>query len=102
MACLETIEAGHKEAVSELLFLRSLLIDLGCRVEIEANCPRALGFTDVYRSPAFRTNDFIRLEKPSQDLLESVAALRLLASERVKHLVEGVRHGSSPPIAKRG
>ncbi len=44
--CVGLIEAGHAAAVSELLFLRTLLIEFGCGVEAEANCPRTLGFTD--------------------------------------------------------
>ncbi len=58
----------------------------------KANGPRALGFTDVYRNPAFGTDDFLHLAKPSEALLESITALRVLAGERVKHLVESAGH----------
>lgn len=86
MACIETLECGHSAALDELLFLRDLLIHLVGGVEALPDGPGSLGFTDIYRSPALGADNFIRLEKPSEDLLEHIAALRALASESVLKL----------------
>ncbi len=97
MPRLDTIEAGHDRAVDELLFLTGLLVEFGCRVEVLTQRPMTLGFSDIFRSPTFRADDFIGVEKASEDLLERLAALRILANKFVLHLVETAnRHGESP------
>ena len=92
MKCLDTIDAGSAQARAELLFLAVLLGDLGYRIEPGTDLSGSLGFTDVYRCPACRTDDFIRMEKASVSLLEDLAALRVLARERVRQLVERLDH----------
>jgi hypothetical protein len=74
--------------VWELLFLIALLIKLCCVVERESYISCSPGLADVYRSPAFRTYHFIRLNKAPQCLRELLTALRTLANEAVKKLVE--------------
>ena len=98
MACLDTIDCGADRAASELVFLHGLLIELTGGVEFLPEIACTLGFSDVYRSPAFGTGDFIRLEKAPEDLLELLATLRVLATERVEELIEVANHGPTPPI----
>ena len=88
MACLGEIDGGSAQARAELLFLTTLLVQLGDRVEPGADLSGALGFSDVYRSSTFGAGDFIRVEKPSVGLLKDLAALRVRASNLVAHLIE--------------
>ena len=81
----------------QLLFLVDLLVQLGDCVDPGADFTGTLGFTDVYRSPAFGAHDFIRVEKASVGLLEDLTALRSRALKRVRQLVEIAGH-ERPPI----
>jgi hypothetical protein len=93
--CLAEIEAGSKQAYSELLFLAQLieLVQLAGGTERQTYIPRAFGFTDIYRCPTCGTDDFIRVNKASQSLIEDIAALRILSwcSPRWPH--SGGYHG---------
>ena len=91
MKCLDTIDCGSGRAADELVFLHDLCIELLGGVEHLPDISVSLGFSDVYRHPAFRADDFIRLEKAPEDLLELLATLRALASERVRDLIKVTR-----------
>jgi hypothetical protein len=102
MVCIDEIDAGASQAQAELLFLLGL-IELVKSVDPRANRVRAsgtLGFTDIYRSPAFGADHFIRLSNPSVRLMEDIAALRVLAFELVGYAVETANlcHGTSPVV----
>lgn len=101
MACLGHIKGGSDLARADLLFLTDLLFQLGCRVEVLANLPRTLGFTDVYRSPALGAEDFISVDKASEGLLEALSTLRVLTLERVRKLVEVAGHDALPEKDKQ-
>lgn len=100
MSCIGTIDGGAQRAREELLFLNGLLIKLGCCIEVQSNLPRSLGLTDIYRSPAFGAGNFIRINKASEDLTESLATLRSLANERVLHLIKTTDRHDLPPIER--
>jgi hypothetical protein len=70
-------------ALGELLFPTALLIKLCCGVERESYISCSLGLPYIYRIPAFRADDFIRINKAPQCLRELLAALRILANETV-------------------
>lgn len=97
MACLAEIDAGSAEAQRELLFLFKLieLVQLPGSIEPQPKVSGALGFSDVYRCSACRADDFIRINKASEGLLKSLAALRVMALENVGRVVEMARHGGS-------
>src|SRR5690349_4771742 len=88
MACLGTIESGSARARDELLFLVRLNVELGGGVEPFPQLSGCLGFSDVYRCPAFGAGDFLILDKASEDLLETLAALRARALELIEKKVE--------------
>lgn len=96
--CLGEIDAGSSLASGELLFLASLFVELGGIVEFEANLSRTLGFSDVYRCPACRAENFIRVNKPSEGLLKSLGALRVRAYELLRMKLEEAGHRRGPPI----
>ena len=97
MTCLAELDCGAQRAREELLFLHSLLIEVGETVDPFANLPMTLGFSDVFRCPALGAEDFIRLNKASVGLLEGIAALRVKARERVISLIEQAnRHDTLP------
>ena len=99
MTCLAEIDCGSSQARAELLFMVELLIQLGDRIEPRVDFSGSLGFSDVYRCSACGTDDFIRLNKASVGLLESLAALRVRALKRVAHYVEMAGHGT--PLVPR-
>jgi hypothetical protein len=66
-------------------------------VDLLSKQPSALGFTDIYRCPAFGTRDFIRVKNASQGLRESLPAILVHALKRVAHFVEMTfAHGILP------
>ncbi len=97
MSCVGKIDAGGDRAREELLYLSSLLIEFGGGIEQFPNGPVSFGFTDIYRCPALGTDNFIRVQKVSEDGLEHLATLRVLTREVVEYLVQVAnRHGESP------
>jgi hypothetical protein len=70
MPCVAEIEGGATQARSELLFLIEL--------EVLANIPRSLGFTNIYPCPALGADSFIEINQASERLVKSIAALRSL------------------------
>jgi len=97
MACLGEIDCGASQARAELLFLVSLLVELGDCIEPQTDITGALGFSDVYRCPAMGADDFINLAKPSVGLHETLAALRTRALKLVAQFSKVARtHGDSP------
>jgi hypothetical protein len=88
MTCVGTIDCGSSQARAELLFLVDLLIHLGDRVDPASDLSGTLGFTDIFRCPAEGTDNFIKVEKASVGVMRDLAALRIRALERVRHLVE--------------
>ncbi len=81
MTCLGTIDAGHGGLMDELGRLIAVLdVELLRTVELLAK-PVCLGRSDVLRCAATGADDFFRVEQPTQDLLELVATLRVLAGE---------------------
>jgi hypothetical protein len=94
MACIAEIDAGSAEAQKELLFLAELLLQLRDRIDPRTDISGSFGFSDIYRCPTCRAGDFIRLNKVSVSLIKDLAAFRVRALERVRHLIEVVdRHG---------
>jgi hypothetical protein len=96
MACLAEIDCGSAQARHELFFLAALFIELGDGIDPRTDLSGTLGFSDVYRCPAFGADNFIRLEKASIGLMKDLATLRLRALKRVRHLIEIAGHGGSP------
>jgi hypothetical protein len=96
--CIGEIDGGAEIARFELLWLIEFLVEFGCRAEIQANLPRSLGFTDIYRCPAMGTANFIRVNKASEGLLKGLAALRVLAREVMRHKIKvaGLSHSTAP------
>jgi hypothetical protein len=89
------IEAGHKQALAEFRFLRVLLVEFGGLVEIDAQIPTSFGITDVYHCPALGADNFIQLSKPSQSMLDCLAAMRARALELARDKVKVTDHGDS-------
>jgi hypothetical protein len=89
---------SHYPAAENLIFFVDLLFQLGCGVEVLANLPRALGFTDVFRSPALGADNYINVNKATEGPLEALAAFRVLALERMRELVEVAGHGDLPRL----
>jgi hypothetical protein len=92
MKCLETIDCGSSLARAELIFLTTLLVELGDSIDPRADLPCSLGFSDVYRTPALGADNFIQLEKPSIGLLEHLAALQARAFKNVRVGIEIAGH----------
>jgi hypothetical protein len=98
MVCLEEIDCGSSQAQAELLFLAELLLQLGDSIDPATDITGAFGFSDIYRSPACETYDFIRLNKVSVSLVKDLAALRIRALKGVRDLVEIVNGHRVSPI----
>ena len=96
MACLDTIECGHEEALKELLFLTDLYVDLSGSADVLSELPMTLGFSDVYRHPALGAEDFIRLVKPSKGLRERISTMRFLTRKLMEPIIEQTTHGDHP------
>jgi hypothetical protein len=97
MPCLGEIDAGAERARQELLFLAKLiqLVQFASGVERQPNIAGAFGFADIYRCPTCGAADFIRMNKASERLLESLSALRVYALECVGRVVEMAEHNAS-------
>jgi hypothetical protein len=94
-------QAGANVMRNELLFLTGLDIEVLGSIEILPDSSPFLTFTDVYRMPAFGADDLVHFEKPSEDNVEQLAALGVLAAEGVKELVEVAdRHDASPSLMR--
>jgi hypothetical protein len=76
MPCVDKIDCGSS-LLSRVVVSKS-----------KANLPRSLGFSDVYRHSALGADNFTRMEKASEGLLEGLATLRALALERVQRHVK--------------
>jgi hypothetical protein len=85
---------------TDLLFLIELVIQLSCHIEVLANLPGTLGFTNVFHSPALGADDFIYADKASENDLKTCATLRVLAVEGVRDLIKIIGH-SAPPVAAK-
>jgi hypothetical protein len=99
MPCIGEIDAGSREAQAELLFLMQLIEALR-GVDPSPEIAGCFVSPDIYRVPAMRAGDFIRVNKPSQEFLELLSALRARAYDYVINIVEGVvAHGEAPKRA---
>jgi|SRR4029079_17770005 hypothetical protein len=84
----DVIDCGSSLARQELIFLITLLVELGDSIDPGADLSGSLGFSDVYFLPAPWAGDFIQLEKPSVSLLEYLGTLRARALKLVRHRIE--------------
>jgi hypothetical protein len=86
------LDGGVGGLRSELLFLASLHIEFVRGVEVLTEFTGCLIELDVFACPALGTDNFIRVNKPSEEAVEFMSALRVRALERVKQLAEKAEH----------
>jgi hypothetical protein len=84
--CLGHIEAGHSHALSELLFLYTLLHKHFPEIELPQG-QFVAGFSDVFRTPEMG-EDFIRVSRIPDGLVERIEELRKLVLEGIKRIEE--------------